>query len=41
MAFGGPRKTPVVFYRTPVGAAVVLDWLKRLAGAERAIIGQT
>jgi len=36
----GPRKTPVVFYRTPAGGAVVLDWLKGLADAERASIGQ-
>jgi hypothetical protein len=40
MESGGPRKTPVVFYQTPAGGAVMLDWLKRLAGAERAIIGQ-
>ena len=40
MEFGGARKTPVVFYRTPAGGAVVLDWLKGLAGAERAVIGQ-
>lgn len=35
-----PRKTPVVFYTTPAGRPVVLDWLKGLADAERAIIGQ-
>jgi hypothetical protein len=35
-----PNKTPVIFYRTPVGREVVLDWLKGLAGEERAISGQ-
>lgn len=40
MEFDGPRKTPVVFYRTPAGGAVVLDWLKGLANGERAVIGQ-
>ncbi len=35
-----PRKTPVVFYQTATGKTVVLDWLKSLAGEERAIIGQ-
>jgi phage-related protein len=30
----------VVFYRTPAGGAVVLDWLKGLPEADRAIIGQ-
>ena len=34
------RKIPVVFYRTPAGGDVVLDWLKNLADADRAIIGQ-
>ena len=40
MEFGGASKTPVVFYRTRAGGAVVLDWLKALACAERAVIGQ-
>ena len=40
MEFDGPRKTPVVFYRTPAGRAVALDWLKGLANGERAVIGQ-
>jgi len=40
MEFGGPRKTPVVFYQTPAGRPVVLDWLKGLADGERAAIGQ-
>jgi hypothetical protein len=35
-----PRKTPVVFYMTPAGRAVVLDWLKGLANSDRASIGQ-
>jgi len=40
MEFDGPRKTPVVFYGTPAGRSVVLDWLKGLADEERAVIGQ-
>jgi len=40
MEFDGTRKTPVVFYRTPAGGAVVLDWLKGLGVGERAAIGQ-
>jgi phage-related protein len=40
MELGGPRKTLVVFYRTPADGSVVLDWLRRLSGAERAVIGQ-
>jgi hypothetical protein len=35
-----PRKTPVVFYRTPAGAEVLRDWLRGLAPADRNIIGQ-
>jgi phage-related protein len=35
-----PRKTPVVFYQTPAGGTIVLDWLKDLPAAERGIIGQ-
>jgi phage-related protein len=35
-----PRKVPVVFYRTPAGSELVRDWLKGLAEADRAIIGQ-
>jgi hypothetical protein len=35
-----PRKTPVVFYRTPAGAEVVRDWLRGLDQADRNIIGQ-
>jgi phage-related protein len=40
MAADHPFKIPVVFYRTPGGGDVVLDWLKGLAETERAIIGQ-
>ena len=35
-----PRKTPIVFYRTPGGNEVVLDWLRGLDADERNIIGQ-
>jgi len=35
-----PRTIPVVFYRTPAGGEVVLDWLKALDQADRNIIGQ-
>lgn len=35
-----PRKIPVVFYRTPAGAEVVLDWLRGLSEADRNIVGQ-
>ena len=35
-----PRKVPVVFYQTPAGSEVVRDWLKGLAEADRAILGQ-
>ncbi|MGB8363160.1 MAG: type II toxin-antitoxin system RelE/ParE family toxin [Rhizomicrobium sp.] len=35
-----PRKIPVVFYRTASGTEVVLDWLRGLEAADRAIIGQ-
>jgi phage-related protein len=40
MESDAPHKTPVVFYNTPAGRMVVLDWLKNLAAQERAIIGQ-
>lgn len=40
MEVDGPRETSVVFYQTPAGRAVVLDWLRGLADEERAIIGQ-
>jgi len=35
-----PRRTPVVFYRTPGGSEVVLDWLRGLDQTDRNIIGQ-
>lgn len=35
-----PRKIPVVFYRTPAGAEVVLDWLRGLDKADRNAVGQ-
>ncbi len=34
------RKIPVVFYRTPAGAEVVLEWLRGLEEEDRRIIGQ-
>jgi phage-related protein len=36
----GPRKIPLVFYRTPVGTEPVLDWLKSLPADERKEIGR-
>ena len=36
----GPRMTPVVFYQTRAGKAVVQDWLRSLTREERASIGQ-
>jgi phage-related protein len=35
-----PPRIPVVFYQTPAGAEVVLDWLRGLDQADRNIIGQ-
>lgn len=35
-----PRKIPVVFYRTPAGAEVVLDWLRNLDADDRRVVGQ-
>jgi phage-related protein len=37
---GGPRKIPVVFYRTPAGVEVVRNWLRDLDEADRNAIGQ-
>jgi hypothetical protein len=34
------RKVPVVFYQTPAGGRVVLDWLKDLGTEDKATIGQ-
>jgi phage-related protein len=36
----GPRKAPVVFYRTPAGTEVVRDWLRGLNERDRNTIGQ-
>lgn len=35
-----PRKIPVMFYRTPAGGEVVLDWLRGLDEEDRHAIGQ-
>ena len=35
-----PRKIPLVFYRTPAGAEVVLDWLRELDVEDRRVVGQ-
>jgi phage-related protein len=35
-----PRKTPVVFYRTPAGTEVVRNWLRNLIEDDRNAIGQ-
>jgi len=35
-----PRSIPVLFYQTPSGADVVLDWLKALDQVDRNIVGQ-
>jgi phage-related protein len=35
-----PRKAPVVFYKTPAGGEVVLEWLRKLDAEDRRIIGQ-
>ncbi len=37
---GGPRKVPVVFYRTRAGSEVVRDWLRSLTEKDRFAIGQ-
>jgi phage-related protein len=39
MLGGGPRKIPVVFYRTQGGAEVVRDWLRSLDDADRQAVG--
>ena len=36
----GPRKIPVVFYRTRAGSEVVRDWLRGLGDEDRRAIGQ-
>ena len=40
MRADGPRKMPVVFYRTRAGSEVVRDWLRRLDEKDRSAIGQ-
>src|ERR1700733_8031258 len=40
MTTGGPRKIPVVFYRTRSGIEVVRNWLRDLDEADRNVIGQ-
>lgn len=39
MPGSGPRKIPVVFYRTRGGAEVVRDWLRSLDDADRQAVG--
>lgn len=39
MAGSGPRKIPVVFYRTQGGAEVVRDWLRSLDDTDRHAVG--
>src|SRR5258708_34512570 len=39
MPGSGPRKIPVVFYRTLGGAEVVRDWLRSLDDADRQAVG--
>jgi hypothetical protein len=34
------RKTPVVFYRTPLGTEVVRNWLRALDERDRNAVGQ-
>ena len=40
MAGDGPRKIPVVFYRTPAGTEAVRNWLRSLDERDRNAIGQ-
>ena len=39
MPGSGPRKIPVVFYRTRGGAEVVRDWLRSLDDVDRQAVG--
>src|ERR1700743_517460 len=39
MAGGGPRKIPVVFYRTRGSNEIVRDWLRSLSERDRNAIG--
>jgi hypothetical protein len=38
---GPPRKIPLVFYRTPGGAEVVLNWLRALSRVTGTSSGRT
>jgi phage-related protein len=40
MAIVGPRKIPVVFYRTRGGIEIVRNWLRDLEAGDRNAIGQ-
>ena len=40
MGESGPRKVPLIFYRTAGGAEPVLDWLKSLPEDDRKEIGR-
>jgi phage-related protein len=35
-----PRRIPVVFYRTPAGVEVVLEWLRELDDEDRRVTGR-
>ena len=39
MPGSGPRKIPVVFYRTKAGTEAVRDWLRSLDDADRQAVG--
>ena len=39
MSGRGPRKVPVVFYRTSGGSEIVRDWLRSLDDADRQAVG--
>src|ERR1700757_781092 len=39
MPGSGPRKVPVVFYRTSGGSEIVRDWLRSLDDADRQAVG--
>ena len=36
----GPRKIPLVFFRTPAGSEPVREWLKGLEPEDRRVIGE-
>ena len=35
-----PQRVPVVFYQTPAGAGVVLEWLRSLSEEDQRVIGR-